>query len=240
MEMIRVTEKQEKYLKNIVYKSMSQREAYRDAYDCSRMSEKSIDTNASKLLKNTKVAQRYEELKAEKEGVEFFGLTEREEKFVEGLVLGKSQRESYKNAFNCKNCKDKTVDEKASRLFNTGKIKARFKQLQTRILQAAEKDAIMQGEEILTELSKIARSSLGDVIEVKVSDGSVEIGLKENIDMKNVKEMYVDKYGQIRIKMYSPIDAMKTLADLQNVKNSELQKDNEIVVDIAKLEGLGD
>lgn len=237
----RVTEKQEKFLKNIVYKSMSQREAYRDAYDCERMTDKSIDECASKLLKNTKVISRKKELQREKDGVEFFGLTEREEKFVEGLILGQSQRESYKNAFNCKNFKDKTVDEKACRLFNTDKIKARYKQLQNQIIQEAEKDAIMQGQEILMGLTRIARSSLGDVLDVKITDkGMIDIGLKQEFDMRNVKEMYLDRNGCLRVKMYSPIDAMTKLADLQNVKNEEMRKDNEIVVNIVPLEGMGD
>ena len=37
-------------------------EAYRRAYDCSNMTEKSINENASKLLKNAKVAPRLHEL----------------------------------------------------------------------------------------------------------------------------------------------------------------------------------
>lgn len=236
----RVTVNQEKFLKNIVFNGMSQREAYRDAYNCERMSDKSIDECASKLLKNKKIIPRLQELEREKEGVEYFGLSLREEKFVEALILGQSQRQAYRNAFNCKNFKEKTIDEKASRLFKTGKVQARFKQLQNQIIQNAEKDTIMKGEEILQSLTRIARGSIGDVLDVKVKNSGVDITLKDNIDMRNVKEIYLDRNGNIRVKMYSPIDAMTRLADLQNVKTAEMRKDNEIVVDIVPMEGIGD
>ena len=41
---------------------MSQREAYKDAYDCKKMSDNAIDREASLLMKNPKVSQRHKEL----------------------------------------------------------------------------------------------------------------------------------------------------------------------------------
>lgn len=56
-----LTAKQEKFIQNIV-KGMSQREAYKDAYDTKRMSDNAIDREASLLMKNPKIAQRHKEL----------------------------------------------------------------------------------------------------------------------------------------------------------------------------------
>lgn len=56
-----LTTKQEKFVQNIV-KGMTQRDAYRDAYNCDKMSENAIDREASLLLKNPKIAQRHKEL----------------------------------------------------------------------------------------------------------------------------------------------------------------------------------
>ena len=56
-----LTTKQEKFIQNIV-KGMSQRDAYKDAYDCKSMSDNAIDREASLLMKNPKVAQRHKEL----------------------------------------------------------------------------------------------------------------------------------------------------------------------------------
>lgn len=56
-------------------------------------------------------------------------LTPKQEKFVQGLITGLSQREAYKQSYNTKNMKDKTVDERACRLFKEYKIKARYQEL---------------------------------------------------------------------------------------------------------------
>lgn len=56
-----LTPKQEKYVKNLV-SGMSQRKAYKKAFDVKDMSDKNIDCKASKLLKNGEVRARYNEL----------------------------------------------------------------------------------------------------------------------------------------------------------------------------------
>ena len=56
-----ITPKQEKYVKNLV-SGMSQRKAYKKAFDVKDMSDKNIDCKASKLLKNGEVRARYNEL----------------------------------------------------------------------------------------------------------------------------------------------------------------------------------
>lgn len=59
-------------------------------------------------------------------------LTPKQEKFVQGIVSGKlSQREAYKQAYNTSRMKDKSIDEKASELFNNVKVKSRYKTLNT-------------------------------------------------------------------------------------------------------------
>jgi phage terminase small subunit len=57
-----LTAKQEEFAKAIV-EGMNQADAYRSAYDTKKMSDNSIYVNASKLMSNTKVAQRIEELR---------------------------------------------------------------------------------------------------------------------------------------------------------------------------------
>ena len=56
-------------------------------------------------------------------------LTPKQEKFVAGLINGMSQHQAYKFAFNCENMKDKTVTEKACRLFKKDIIQAKYNQL---------------------------------------------------------------------------------------------------------------
>ncbi len=213
--MTKLTEKQERFLCNIVYKGMSQRKAYREAYQNFTMKDASIDAAANKLLKSTKVLLRLEEMKNEKEGEEIFDLTLKEEKFVEALILGDSQRQAYKKAYNCRKFSDKTVDEKASRLFKSGKVQARYKQLKKRALKAAEDGTIMEHTEMMRRLSDTARSNLGDVLQVEVDErGSVDIRMRKDFDLTNVKEIYLDRSGNLRVKMQDPVNAMVKLADI--------------------------
>ena len=52
-------------------------------------------------------------------------LTPKREKFVQNLIQGMSQREAYKNSFNAKNMSDRTIDNKAYKLFKTDEVRAR-------------------------------------------------------------------------------------------------------------------
>jgi len=57
----KLTPKQEKFIRNIV-SGMSQRQAYKDAYNAENMTDESIDVNACKLFNDAKISQRYKEL----------------------------------------------------------------------------------------------------------------------------------------------------------------------------------
>jgi phage terminase small subunit len=57
-----LTPKQEKFCQCII-KGMSQTDAYREAFDTLKMKEETIWSNASRLIKNSKVIARIDELK---------------------------------------------------------------------------------------------------------------------------------------------------------------------------------
>ena len=56
-------------------------------------------------------------------------LTAKQEKFVQGLIAGLSQREAYKQVYETKNMKEATIDSRASRLLKERKISARYREL---------------------------------------------------------------------------------------------------------------
>ena len=56
-------------------------------------------------------------------------LTLKQEMFVQKLIEGCSQREAYKMAYEADNMKNETIDSKASILFKTEKIRARYEEL---------------------------------------------------------------------------------------------------------------
>lgn len=64
-------------------------------------------------------------------------LTTKQEVFVQKLIEGCSQRESYKFAYNCENMKDESIDVKASNLFKEDKIRLRYEELKNELKEKA-------------------------------------------------------------------------------------------------------
>lgn len=80
-------------------------------------------------------------------------LTAKQEKFVQNLIKGMSQREAYKNSYNASNMKDSTIDSNASRLFADSKVLARYEELTER----TAKKTIISVQERMELLTKIAK-----------------------------------------------------------------------------------
>lgn len=78
-------------------------------------------------------------------------LTPKQEKFVQNIISGMSQRQAYKDAYNTKNMKDETIDVKACELFKTNKVSVRYQELMKRL----ENKAIMTAEERMIWLTKV-------------------------------------------------------------------------------------
>lgn len=60
-----LTPKQEKFAQSIALEEMNQSDAYRSAYSCAKMSDKTIWENASRLMADSKVIARIAELRQE-------------------------------------------------------------------------------------------------------------------------------------------------------------------------------
>lgn len=80
-------------------------------------------------------------------------LTVKEERFIQNLLKGMSQREAYKNSYNAENMKDATIDSKASIVFKKDKIRARYDEL----IKATAKKTIISVQERKELLTKIAK-----------------------------------------------------------------------------------
>ena len=78
-----LTPKQEKFAKCVALDGMSYSDAYRSAYDTSRMTDKSINEKASILKDNVKIRARMKELAAEIDSPKIMSRTKRAEKLTE-------------------------------------------------------------------------------------------------------------------------------------------------------------
>lgn len=78
-------------------------------------------------------------------------LTPKQERFIQNIVSGMSQREAYKNSYNAENMQDESIDVKACELFNDGKVQLRYKELMSKL----EDKAIMTAKERMIWLTEV-------------------------------------------------------------------------------------
>ncbi|WKY44177.1 terminase small subunit [Eubacteriaceae bacterium ES2] len=102
------------------------------------------------------------------------GLTQKQEKFVQELIKGKSQRQAYKAAYNAKRMADNTIDSHASRLFAKDKIRARYYEIRDKVVKRAEEKAIVTAEKIIEEISEIAFDDISNYLEYKTIETVVD------------------------------------------------------------------
>lgn len=83
-------------------------------------------------------------------------LTPKQEKFIQNIIKGMSQREAYKDAYNAENMKDESIDCNACKLFNDAKIKQRYEEL----IEKMQDDAIMTAKERMIWLSDVVKGNI--------------------------------------------------------------------------------
>ena len=93
-------------------------------------------------------------------------LTANQEKFVQGIIEGKSQAEAYRSAYPNQKMSDKTIWEKASALMHKDKVVARLAELREQMMTPS----IMSAQERLALLTRIAKGEEHEVV-VRFVDG---------------------------------------------------------------------
>jgi phage terminase small subunit len=132
-------------------------------------------------------------------------LTPKQEKFVQALVAGKvSQREAYRGAYSSDRMLDKTVDEKASRLFAQDKIRARYDEL---VAEAASR-AVYDRERLIADLTEIVETGMAHVRRTKAHEA--------NFDDKGKREIADLPRGASTV-----ISAMEKLDKLLRISEGE-------------------
>lgn len=113
-------------------------------------------------------------------------LNVKQEKFIQNIVKGMSQRQAYKDAYQV-NYSEKSIDEKACTLFNSEKVQERYKEL----MKATEDKAIMTAIERKKWLTDVINNNQQEDIYFKGDDGvETKIGSK-NADL-NTKMKAMD------------------------------------------------
>lgn len=155
-------------------------------------------------------------------------LTDKQEKFVQELIKGKSQREAYKAAYNCSRMKDTTIDVKASELFSNGKMRVRYNELHDRLIQEAEDECIVTAKEVIRELKRIGFADIKDFLSYKTAKTVVthdketgepiidysqiiEMFDSNEVDGKVIQEVSINSRGVFTFKLYDKMVALDKL-----------------------------
>lgn len=152
-------------------------------------------------------------------------LTPKQENFCLAYLETGNASEAYRRAYDAENMKASTIHSRASELLDNSEIAARLEELN----QSAVTAAVMTRTEALERLSSFARTDLKDLVEF----GQYEIGqdddgnpviqsswkikdsaLQDPIKLAAISELAAGRDG-IKIKTYSPLNAIKQLADMQ-------------------------
>ena len=129
-------------------------------------------------------------------------LTTKQEVFVQKLIEGCSQRESYKFAYEADNMKNETIDSKASILFKTEKIRARYEELKNEL----KEKAFYTVEKANDDLNWI------------------KLKAKEDIEAKGIKQANANTYlGAVKQQIeLNGITIKEAKADIDNIIKFEI------------------
>lgn len=121
-------------------------------------------------------------------------LTPKQERYVQGLVSGLSQREAYRCAYKSERMKPDTIDNAASRLLKDPKITARYDELMTelasRVLWDREKAV-----EVLMESLEASRGMVRLSCEVWTDDEGIE---RRHYDVpRNASRVVIDIVAEL-------------------------------------------
>lgn len=126
-------------------------------------------------------------------------LTAKQEKFVLKYFECGNATQAYKYAYNAQKMKDKTINEKASRLLKEDKIRARLNELRAK----AEEKSQWNVKKVLDGYTRVIEIGLGDVASNHVvTDGSgdgitntIEVELRDtNLTAVNTALTNIAKY----------------------------------------------
>lgn len=111
-------------------------------------------------------------------------LTVKQEKFVQNILNGMTQRQAYKDAYNAEKMKDETIDSEACILFKDRKVAERYQEL----LKEMEKVAVMSALEkrkLLKDMILNEKNSMGDRLKALDIDNKMSGEYIENLKVES-------------------------------------------------------
>lgn len=111
-------------------------------------------------------------------------LTAKQERFIQNIIKGMTQRDAYKDAYNAENMKDATIDTEACLLLKDPKVAKRYQE----ILKGMEKEAVMTALEkrlLLKEMILNDKNSMGDRLKALDIDNKMSGEYIDNLKIES-------------------------------------------------------
>lgn len=158
-------------------------------------------------------------------------LTPKQEKYVQNLVKGMSQRKAYKNAFpESEKWKDTTIDNRASELFKKDEILGRYNEL----VKKADDEAIMSARERMLWLSRVVNGDEKDTVYLSVNGKNTPIQKTADINTKIKALDTLNKMtGEYTTKVEGTITALQKDMNAVNDIASQMSNVSEDDIDVS-------
>lgn len=160
-------------------------------------------------------------------------LTKNQEKFIEELIKGSSQRAAYRAAYPSCKASDKTVDEKASKLFSRDKVRTRYQDLFKAAIDKTADDATTMRAFIIGEYKKMAQADMKNYF--NFTESGIQ-GMKDlrNADTSIIQEISFSIAGP-KLKLYDKQKALDKLAELYGITgDNQAEKPSIAMEDMAE------
>ena len=112
----------------------------------------------------------------------------KQEKFIQNIVKGMSQREAYKEAYGATYA-DKDIDSKACNLFNSDKVQTRYKEL----IKELEDDSIMSAKERMKWLTGVVYNKQLDEDQLGFKPADLNTKMKAIDILNKMSGEYIQK-----------------------------------------------
>lgn len=125
-------------------------------------------------------------------------LTPKQEKYVQGLVAGLSQRQAYIQAYSTKNMKDATIDNNAYKLMQNNEISTRYNEL----MEEHKDKALWTREQAVNDLiwlKEQAKKSIKDQDDGYIRQGTSTAYVNAIKELNALEGVYPDKTQNINI-----------------------------------------
>ncbi|MHB1323977.1 MAG: terminase small subunit [Coriobacteriia bacterium] len=131
-------------------------------------------------------------------------LTPKQERFVQELVRGCSQREAYREAYDCEKSSDRTVDKKASLLYVRADIRGRYDELQAEAAKLVVWDRAKAAQDLI-EVRQIALEHIRQTRGHKVN--TTDKGSRELADLPKASiQLVISSTAELN-RMFSVYDS---------------------------------